>query len=263
MMQGGAGPGHPCPECGGLIRAGARFCSGCGHGVGATAVVPAGARRPLPEGRFVANWNDLKRTVWLFGLLLLSSLVFGFVFRVNTSPWTDAVFSAVDAAIVLVFVGGRHRELLPFLTVPHPSPRTALGLGGVSLLFLGVMTGYFSLLERMGVPVAHLSETYVSEGWPVWSMFLLVCAMPAVFEELAFRGVIQSTLERVLGRREAWLIQAALFSVLHLTPLVFPSHFVMGLCFGYLRTRSRSLYPGMLLHAAWNALVLFKELHSS
>jgi len=47
-----------------------------------------------------------------------------------------------------------------------------------------------------------------------------------------------------------------------LAPLAFPSHFLMGLCFGYLRTRSRSLYPGMLLHAAWNAFVLMAEFQS-
>ena len=66
---------------------------------------------------------------------------------------------------------------------------------------------------------------------------------PALFEELAFRGVIQSGLTSVVRSREAWLIQAALFSVLHLSPVVFPSHFVMGLTFGYLRLKSRSLYP--------------------
>lgn len=255
-----AGAGHSCPECGGLIRAGAQFCSSCGCGIGA-AVVRDRAQRAASESRFAARWSDLKRTVWLFGLLLLSSLVFGFVFRVDASPWTDVVFSAADAVIVLAFVAGHLRDLRPLLTVPRPDPRTALGLGTVALLFLGAMTGYFNLLEHMGVPVAQASDTYVRAGWPLWSMVLLISVTPAVFEELAFRGVIQSNLERVLGRREAWLIQAAFFSVLHLTPLAFPSHFVMGLCFGYMRTRSRSLYPGMVLHAAWNALVLFGELH--
>ena len=38
------------------------------------------------------------------------------------------------------------------------------------------------------------------------------------------------------------------------------SHFLMGLCFGYMRRRSRSIYPGMLLHACWNALVVLQEL---
>jgi uncharacterized protein len=35
----------------------------------------------------------------------------------------------------------------------------------------------------------------------------------------------------------------------------------MGLCFGYMRVRSKSLYPGMILHATWNAYVLCGELH--
>lgn len=261
MTQTGAVAGHLCPECGTQTRAGSHFCSHCGHGLGASAAVPARPRRLLHQGRFAARWQDLKRVVWLFGLLLLSSLTFGFVFRVNPSPWTDAAFGGVDAVIVLAFVAGQRRELLHWLTAPRVGPRTVLELGALALLFVAVMTGYFDLLADLGAPLARLSQTYVHAGWPIWSMVLLICVAPAVFEELAFRGVIQSTLERVLGGRDAWLIQAALFSVLHLTPLVFPSHFVMGLCFGHMRTRSRSLYPGMLLHASWNALVLIQELH--
>lgn len=59
--------------------------------------------------------------------------------------------------------------------------------------------------------------------------------MPAVIEEIAFRGFIQSALERFVGAREAPFIQAALFSVLHLLPLMFIRHFLMGLCFGLMR----------------------------
>ena len=36
--------------------------------------------------------------------------------------------------------------------------------------------------------------------------------------------------------------------------------FLRGLCFGHMRLRSGSLYPGMCLHAAWNALVIWQEL---
>ena len=139
----------------------------------------------------------------------------------------------------------------------------ALELVGIALSFIAVMGAYFVLIQRAGAPILHITTTYKQFGWPVWSMFLLVSAMPAIFEELAFRGVIQSALERVLGEREAWLIQAALFSVLHLLPMMFLSHFVMGLCFGYMRRRSKSLYPGMILHGGWNALVLYQELYWS
>lgn len=51
-----------------------------------------------------------------------------------------------------------------------------------------------------------------------------------------------------------------MFSILHLSPIIFPSHFLMGLALGFLRMRSKSLYPGMLLHGGWNAWVVSQEL---
>jgi membrane protease YdiL (CAAX protease family) len=35
---------------------------------------------------------------------------------------------------------------------------------------------------------------------------------------------------------------------------------VMGLVFGWLRVKSGSVYPGMLVHAAWNSWVIWSEL---
>jgi len=79
---------------------------------------------------------------------------------------------------------------------------------------------------------------------------------PAIVEEVAFRGSVQGSLEQVFSRRDA------LFGLLHLLPLVFPSHVLMGLCFGFLRNRSKSLYPGMLVHGGWNAWVIYSEIGS-
>jgi len=210
--------------------------------------------------RFIEHWGELKRVGWLFGLLLATSFVFGIAWRSAHSPWLSVIASAVDAAIVLVAAGLRYRKLL-FLFQLRPSGlRDSVVLIAIAFLFVALATAYFWVIERLGVPMSSATATYTRAGWPLWSMLLLISAMPAVFEELAFRGVIQSTLERVLNARDAWLIQAALFSVLHLSPLMFPSHFLMGLCFGYMRRRSRSIYPGMLLHACWNALVVLQEL---
>ncbi len=218
---------------------------------------------PSSAARFASHWSAIKQVGGLFGLLLFSSFVLGMVTRATSSPWPEAITSGVDAAIVFMFASVRYRDILPLLNIPRLSARDVLELVGLALSFIVVMGAYFTLIQRMGAPIVHITTDYKQSGWPVWSMFLLISAMPAIFEELAFRGVIQSALERVLGEREAWLIQAALFSILHLLPMMFPSHFVMGLCFGYMRLRSRSLYPGMILHASWNALVLCEELYWS
>jgi membrane protease YdiL (CAAX protease family) len=67
-------------------------------------------------------------------------------------------------------------------------------------------------------------------------------------------------LDTLLTPTEALLVQAALFALLHLGIAIFPSHFVIGLILGAVRRRARSLYPGMAVHAGWNALVLAAEL---
>ena len=196
----------------------------------------------------------------LFGLLLATSLAVGLMSRADPSPWPLVAMIAIDALIVLVAAGLRWRKLL-FLFKLHPiDTLRGLEILATSVAFILVMSVYFKFLQRLGVPFSQATETLAQAGWPLWSMLVLVSLMPAIIEELAFRGVIQSSLERIFNARDAWLIQAALFSLLHLSPIVFPSHFVMGLCFGLIRMRSRSLYPSILLHAAWNALVVFQEL---
>jgi membrane protease YdiL (CAAX protease family) len=44
--------------------------------------------------------------------------------------------------------------------------------------------------------------------------------------------------------------------------VIFPSHFFIGLVLGLLRRWTGSLYPGIAVHAAWNARVIWLELAS-
>jgi membrane protease YdiL (CAAX protease family) len=263
-----------CPACQRRVRGGTQFCPGCGHTLsahrgsdpfqGASASQagkgPDAGRRQRLRARFAEHWEELKRIGWIFALLLASSFVFGIAWREAASPWLEVGEAATDAAIVLVAFALRWRRLVFLFQVRPTTLGGAAAMVGISFLFVFLGTAYFWTLEHLGVPMLSATGTLVEAGWPLWSIFFLVSVMPAVFEELGFRGVIQSSLERVFNARDAWLIQAALFSVMHLSPLMFPSHFLMGLCFGYMRRRSRSIYPGMLLHACWNALVAFEEL---
>ena len=248
-----------CPACQRGVRADTQFCPACGQTLAASAA-PARNDAAASSARFEKQWGELKWVGWVFGLLLSTSFVFGVALRSDHSPWPLVIMSAADAVIVLVAVGLRYRKLLFLFRLRASGLRDMAALVATAFVFIGVAGAYFWALDRLGVPIVSSTATFTRAGWPPWTMFLLISVMPAVFEELAFRGVIQSSLERVLNARDAWLIQAALFSVLHLSPLMFPSHFLMGLCLGYMRRRSRSIYPGMLLHAFWNALVVLKEL---
>jgi membrane protease YdiL (CAAX protease family) len=255
-----------CPGCGRGQRERARYCAGCGYTLTSSAAPPAQlevTERPSTAPRVAAQWNELKRVAWLYGLLLLSSFLLGIAARFDETPLPEAVASAVDALLVLAFAASRPAEVLALLGAPRVGPGQALRLVGVSLLCMAGLATYFEALSWLGIPLIRYSDDFLAAGWPLWSLFVMVSVVPAVFEELALRGVIQPTLERVVGVREALLIQAGLFAVLHLMPVNFPSHALMGLWFGMLRNQTGSLYPGMLAHASWNALVIGEELWSA
>lgn len=90
------------------------------------------------------------------------------------------------------------------------------------------------------------------------SLIISAVVMAPLIEEILFRGILQTSLLRVLhGRRWAALvIAAALFAVVHWW--VVPWHnllvlFVLGLAWGYLYERTGSLLAPILAHAVFNA----------
>lgn len=253
-----------CRQCAGPLRAQSRFCASCGAPVVSAAseseVLIVAAPMPPASLRARASWSELRSVLWLFTALLAISLASGLLSRVTTEPVLEVGGTLATALVVMAFVASRWPLIAPLL---RQRP-TSSSLGWVALvgaLTALVLQGYFAVLEALGTPFVRYGDTYTEYGWPVWSAYVVVSLCPAVFEELAFRGVVQGGLEAVLSRRDAWLVQAGMFGVLHLAPVIFPSHVLMGLYFGWVRLRTQSIYPSMLLHAAWNAAILFAEIN--
>jgi membrane protease YdiL (CAAX protease family) len=90
---------------------------------------------------------------------------------------------------------------------------------------------------------------------PGWAL-VVIAATPAVVEEIAFRGMLQGRLMALLGARIGFVVTAFAFTLAHMSPATMPIHLGIGLYLGWLRERSRSLLPGMLVHFGYNASVL-------
>jgi membrane protease YdiL (CAAX protease family) len=207
-------------------------------------------------------WLSFRPVLWLFLLLLATSAVAGAVAYWGgiDSPLVDVVVTVVDAAIILAYVGMERESVLQALRRHGLGGRTPLLMVGLLVGFAAFMYLYFGGLGLLGIPSYEYLPDFEEHGWPLWSAFVLISLCPAIFEELAFRGFIQGRLETILRPGEALTLQAAMFSIIHLAPVVLPSHFVMGLVFGWVRRRTGSLVPGMILHGVWNALVLVHEM---
>ena len=95
----------------------------------------------------------------------------------------------------------------------------------------------------------------------MWVIILDICVMPAIWEEIAFRGLIQTGLATAVKTREAIILTAVLFAIIHFSALSGIYLFGLGLVLGVLRHRSQSLVPGMLMHFFHNlAIVLVEKL---
>lgn len=104
-----------------------------------------------------------------------------------------------------------------------------------------------------------------SSGAPLdLKLFIMVCLVYPVLEELAFRGFIQSWLldyplfaKNIVAKLSAAnIVTSLVFAAAHLfgqPPLWAASVFFPSLVFGYFRDRTQRVLPGILLHCWYNA----------
>lgn len=90
------------------------------------------------------------------------------------------------------------------------------------------------------------------------SLFVMGALVSGVTEEIAFRGYMQSQLERI-GPAFAVLVTSVVFALMHIThgliPLLvlLPGYLMIGLCFSQLAYRTGSILPSMVLHVLGDA----------
>ena len=100
-------------------------------------------------------------------------------------------------------------------------------------------------------PILRLPEDPASTALYI----LNLTVVPAIFEEMAFRGVLMQSLRR-FGDSFALLTSAILFALVHTSPLSMPNAFLMGLVIGYFVLFTGSLYTGMIIHLVHNLFSL-------
>ena len=85
---------------------------------------------------------------------------------------------------------------------------------------------------------------------------LVIALVPAVAEELVFRGVVQRNLVRWFSPHVGVWLGAAIFSAIHFQFFGFVPRFVLGLVLGYLYLWSGNILVSMAAHFTQNAVQL-------
>src|SRR5215475_1071349 len=102
------------------------------------------------------------------------------------------------------------------------------------------------LLERF-------SEEMIPKGMPTWELLLYVAVLPAICEELAFRGVLLSALRRKMRPTALVLAIGIIFGVFHMMLFRIAPTAALGMILTVIAIMTGSIFPGMLLHAGNNA----------
>lgn len=128
------------------------------------------------------------------------------------------------------------------------------------LLFVPGMLALENLLQVIIVKLFPLSDTQRMAGYRFLtdglSSMVLVCILAPVIEELLFRGIILRSFLRQYSRPRAIVYSAVVFGFAHMNIYQFVTAFTLGLVIGEMYERTRSLLPGMLLHAFYNVAVM-------
>ena len=204
-----------------------------------------------------------------FGLWLLAaaaSMALGVVVEPGATPTREQIqlgLAVQSAASLIVLLA----------SALHPTAAPLRGRGRVASSVLI----YFAFL-LVWVPVAYLLVPWVWEhaGWPMapqphleylagpltfgWALVTVsaVCLVGPLFEEVVFRGYLQTGLAGLYGPRAAVFWSGLVFGLIHvgagfhvLLPLA-----MIGWLLGWLRERSGGLLAPLVVHVLHNSLTV-------
>jgi membrane protease YdiL (CAAX protease family) len=87
----------------------------------------------------------------------------------------------------------------------------------------------------------------------------MIAVSPAIFEELAFRGVIQSGLSRMIEPQQTIYLTAFLFAILHMSFFSLFWLIPFAVFLSYVRNKENTLWYGVIMHFVFNATACFFE----
>ena len=125
-----------------------------------------------------------------------------------------------------------------------------------------LMLALFHWQQRVMPLPSHALEDSAPALWlatlPAWAKFAVLALSPGITEEILFRGAIQSGLRRDMSARTVVLWQAALFGIAHASIYRFAPTALLGAVLSGVALRSRSVVPAILLHVAYDALLVLE-----
>jgi membrane protease YdiL (CAAX protease family) len=215
-------------------------------------------RAPLPADGNALRAFEGRVTAWFAGMWALVFVASGAV----TGMRAQILFNQLVVFLGLSLLIARRyrlpvRQLLGLRPVRGPVLVAAVLAAPASVL---IASAVFRLSSAW-LPVSRsmlqeLSDALSPRGMWAGERVFLFALLPAVCEELAFRGVLVQGLKRRLPPLALCLVGGCLFGLFHFAYFRLVPTAVLGMLLTAIALLTRSTVPGMIVHAGNNTLAL-------
>ena len=184
------------------------------------------------------KWMQLIAATWSF---VIPPIVFAYI--VSKRPWINLGFkSKTNPILVLIAI---------FSVFAITGVIAYTFQVNQSMQLPGILSSVEDILKTMEETAERLTIAFIETDNISGLLFniLIIGVIPAIGEELLFRGALQGSIERWTknGHLAIW-ISAFIFSAIHLQFYGFLPRFILGLLLGYLFFWSRNLWIPIAVH---------------
>ncbi len=179
---------------------------------------------------------------------------------------TDSVFLVIIIIQIIVFAvpsfiyyGLRGGKLnYPVVSGKISANAVLFSVGALGVLFFGnlfIRLIFFNHGTEIGNDKGYMDMLFLAEDNRV-GLFLAYALVPAVCEELFFRGIVLCEYKKY-GSINSILISALYFTMVHFTTEGFVIYLFAGFLLGAVTAVTRSVYPAMAIHMLFNTYSLY------
>lgn len=239
-----------CEICNSSVKGYHRFCHNCGEYLGSDST------------RITVFNNHNMRSAFIFFLLYLLACL-----MVQFSTWFDDYdrlfwIEIFLAAFTLLYVSKNYTALKPVLKFRNFNVIRLTGCISLAVIASVIVN---ILVTKMNYSFFGTDTTYYNRyslyAMPVLVMIYSIALNPAIFEELAFRGVLYNYLNTFLNERLVIIVTGFAFGMMHLS---FVSLFWLvpfGILVAAMRERFGTIWYGVIFHFTFNLIAVLFDLY--
>ncbi|MFT5581640.1 MAG: membrane protease YdiL (CAAX protease family) [Lentimonas sp.] len=237
-----------CTKCLSLLKENAKFCGKCGA--------------KISEAKKKVDHSVITRLIVFFVSLLLYIAILNWV-EAKRDYILDLITDSLFSILILVFFALDFKNQRKLFSFRRVKIKALLPIIIVAPLFALSVLYFSDYVNRELFDTYSLTYyyQYMDSPAPWFFAILSIAVFPAVFEEIAFRGVIFDLLRKVTPLKSVILISSILFFLLHLSLISILWILPIGIVFAIYRAKYNTLWYGIIGHFIYNAsCVILQEL---